>query len=159
MTLRIRRAAIDDASSLARLHRACFDDNWDEASMRASLDHPATSAFLAEDAAANELQGVILVQIFADESEILTLGTAPATRRSGVAKALLLHAAAEAAENGARTMFLEVAESNDAALALYRGVGFAIVGRRKSYYREGAGPGVDALRLSAELPLSKQPGW
>ena len=48
-------------------------------------------------------------------------------------------------------MFLEVAEDNIAALALYHRAGFAAVGRRRGYYhRAGAAP-VDAQVLRLDL--------
>jgi [ribosomal protein S18]-alanine N-acetyltransferase len=45
-------------------------------------------------------------------------------------------------------MFLDVAEGNGPAAALYRGLGFAEVGRRRRYYPDGA----DALVLRRDLP-------
>ena len=53
-----------------------------------------------------------------------------------------------AQELGALALFLEVAADNVAAQALYRGTGFASVGRRKAYYG-----GQDADVLKAILPL------
>jgi ribosomal-protein-alanine N-acetyltransferase len=48
-------------------------------------------------------------------------------------------------------MFLEVAEANAAARALYAAAGFAEVGRRRRYYADGG----DALVLRRGLsPLS-----
>jgi ribosomal-protein-alanine N-acetyltransferase len=69
------------------------------------------------------------------ESELLEIEVQEAFRRRGLAKALL-HAAL------AGTVFLEVRESNAAAIALYSTLGFAVTGRRKDYYR---GPREDAL--------------
>jgi ribosomal-protein-alanine N-acetyltransferase len=50
-------------------------------------------------------------------------------------------------------MFLEVAEDNAAALALYTAAGFATTGRRRAYYRRPGGLLVDALMLRSPLPL------
>ena len=62
-------------------------------------------------------------------------------------------AAALAARNlGAEQMFLEVAEDNAAALALYRRAGFEAAGRRRGYYPREAGAAVDALLLVRKLP-------
>jgi ribosomal-protein-alanine N-acetyltransferase len=149
----IRRVEIDDADALARLHGQCFDAGWDATSLRTMLENPATRAFVAGAAAANELQGFIVIQIAADESEILSLGVVPLSRGKGVAKALLMHGAADAHARGARSMFLDVAETNTAARALYVSAGFVMAGRRTAYYGAGAGPPVDALCLRAHLPL------
>jgi ribosomal protein S18 acetylase RimI-like enzyme len=54
---------------------------------------------------------------------------------------------AEAAKRGAMDLFLEVAEPNLAARALYAGAGADEVGRRRRYYADGA----DALVL--RLPV------
>jgi ribosomal-protein-alanine N-acetyltransferase len=56
-------------------------------------------------------------------------------------------AMADARAAGAAAMFLEVAESNAAARALYGGLGFAPVGRRPRYYENGE----DALVLRRAL--------
>jgi ribosomal-protein-alanine acetyltransferase len=64
------------------------------------------------------------------EREILNVAVASAFRRQGVATALLRHHLAKGVIH-----FLEVRESNAAALALYRKIGFRQVGRREDYYR------------------------
>jgi ribosomal-protein-alanine N-acetyltransferase len=90
--------------------------------------------------------------VAADEAEILTLAVVPASRRTGLATALLHTANARAKNDGAAAMLLEVAESNEAARALYTRLGFTQVGRRRGYY----GTGKDALVLKCVLenPLS-----
>jgi [ribosomal protein S18]-alanine N-acetyltransferase len=152
----LRRATPEDAAALARVHRASFDDPWDEDWFRNALDRPGMLALLAGNAAATDLQSFILVQIAGGESEILTLATASAARRSGLARALIVEAAANAALQQANAMFLEVAEDNLAALALYRRFGFRIYGRRRDYYIRSGLPAVDALMLRTALPLNQQ---
>jgi ribosomal protein S18 acetylase RimI-like enzyme len=66
------------------------------------------------------------------EHEILNLGVEPASRRKGVARMLLQRALAEAP--GA--WFLEVRESNLAAIRLYESLGFRPAGERKDYYQD-----------------------
>jgi ribosomal-protein-alanine N-acetyltransferase len=48
-------------------------------------------------------------------------------------------------------VFLEVDENNPAARALYAKLGFAEVGRRKGYYRDGEGGESAALVLRLQL--------
>ena len=83
----------------------------------------------------------------ADEAEILTIAVAPAAHRQGIGAALLAAAMAQAALRGAAAMFLEVAEGNAAARALYAAAGFRQSGRRRRYYPDGA----DALVLRRSL--------
>jgi ribosomal-protein-alanine N-acetyltransferase len=51
----------------------------------------------------------------------------------------------------AKRIFLEVAEDNEAALALYRKLGFVELGRRKRYYERAGSEPVDALTLALTL--------
>ena len=91
-----------------------------------------------------------LLRIIVDEAEILTLATDPAHRRQGLARALLATLAQEARTHGAKTIFLDVAETNTAARALYAGAGFEEKGRRTAYYQTPDGR-VDALLLVKSL--------
>ena len=147
----LRAAEMSDASALARIHASCFAEPWNVEAFRRFIEKPGMLALVAEGAAENDLQAFILVQVAADESEIITLGTHPSARCSGLAHALLAQAIAEAARHGAKAMFLEVAEDNAAALALYRRCDFTLQARRKAYY-ERPGGAVDALVLRRPLP-------
>jgi len=129
-----------DAKLLAALHADAFDAPWSE---RALADLLAQSGVFA----AAEDDGFILIRVVADEAEILTLAVRRAARRRGVGGRLLGQAAIEAARRGAVQMFLEVAEDNIAARALYASAGFEEVGRRRKYYRGT----VDALLLQIGL--------
>jgi len=64
------------------------------------------------------------------EREILNLAVEPAHRRHGIAQRLLETELAR----GKTSWFLEVRESNTAAIRLYQSAGFAPCGRRENYY-------------------------
>jgi ribosomal-protein-alanine N-acetyltransferase len=68
-----------------------------------------------------------------DEAELLNLGVAPEFRRKGVATALLDALTAAAAGD----IFLEVAEPNTSAIALYSKSGWEPVAIRRGYYQSG----------------------
>ncbi len=146
----VRLAKPDDAARLAELHAQCFDEAWDEAAFTAFLRDSFTFALIAGEALA-----FIVVRVAADESEILSLGTRPDSRRLGFARVLVETAGAEAHRRGARRMFLDVAADNLAAHDLYAEAGFAPVGRRPGYYIRAAGRAADAVILSAALPLNR----
>ncbi len=69
-------------------------------------------------------------------------------RRSGVAKELCAAVVRWSGEWGAEALELEVREGNEAAIGLYAGLGFAVVGRRRGYYRE---PVEDAVLMRMEI--------
>jgi len=85
------------------------------------------------------------------EAEVLTICTDPSARRQGLAAKLLSRAEASAVSAGAAEMFLEVAETNKAARALYAAAGFAERGYRKNYYTDQARARVSALVLGKRL--------
>jgi ribosomal-protein-alanine N-acetyltransferase len=141
--IEVRPASLGNAEALAALHATAFAEPWDVSSLKALLAQPGAIAFWAQS------QGFVLIRAMADEAEILTLAVVPAARRRGIASALVSAGAEQAHRQGARTLFLEVAENNGAARALYTRLGFAAAGRRRDYY----GAGQDALLHKAELPL------
>jgi [ribosomal protein S18]-alanine N-acetyltransferase len=95
-----------------------------------------------------EVAGFLLGQQVADEAEILNLAVLPAYRRSGHASALLAGAIADFQARGALRIFLEVRESNAAAVSFYEKHNFAAVGRRPAYYHE---PEEAALRMMRKV--------
>jgi ribosomal-protein-alanine N-acetyltransferase len=149
--MRLRDASSADAPALAAIHAQCFSmEVWDAAAIAALLATPGTFALLDEDAG-----GFIMVRAAGGESEVLTLGVKPAARRRGIAKALVVGASERAFAAGATDLFLEVNAANNAAIALYKGLGFGEVGRRKDYYLAPHGMREDALVLRASIPLMR----
>lgn len=132
----------DDVANLAALHATAFTDAWSASSLRDLLTGPGVFAYANSD-------GFILARSAGDDAEILTLAVAPRARRRGIARALVLRAAAHAYAQGAGALFLEVAKDNQAALKLYSGLGFKPVGLRKAYY---GGKDAEVLKVSLPLP-------
>ena len=95
-----------------------------------------------------EVVGALQWRQVEPEAEILDLAVAQPHRRQGHAKFLLERFLELAAKNGVREVFLEVRESNAAAIALYSKFGFAPSGRRPNYYNH---PTEAALLLKRKL--------
>jgi ribosomal-protein-alanine N-acetyltransferase len=64
----------------------------------------------------------------------MTLAVREEFRRRGMASRLLLELIDRVRDLGARFLTLEVRKSNRAAIELYSGFGFQIMGERKHYY-------------------------
>ena len=137
-------AATDLAQGLADLHAEAFDTPW-TATAFADLLRQAGVALEAE------ADGFILIRTVADEAEILTLAVRPSARRRGLGGRLVRAATGRAADCGATRMFLEVAEDNGPARALYESLGFEAAGRRPRYYPRPEGPAIDAIVLVLRL--------
>jgi ribosomal-protein-alanine N-acetyltransferase len=126
---------------MARLHGQSFTlpAPWSEAEIASPFTFVLTRP-----------NGFLLGQVVAGEAVLLTVAVDPAARCQGTGRALVDAFVAEARSRAAETAFLEVAEDNAAARALYSAAGFAPTGRRKGYYR-GAGRVVDAILMGRKL--------
>lgn len=92
--------------------------------------------------------GLVAVRTIAGDAEILNLAIDPVWRGRGLGRSLLETALASCKAKGARSVFLEVRESNSVARAFYAALGFVEAGRRPGYYRD---PDEAALVLSRVL--------
>lgn len=133
------------AEGLAEIHAEAFDAPWSVDAFAALLAQPGVRLEA-------ETEGFVLIRVAADEAEILTLAVRPSARRQGMASRLVRKAAASAERDGAERLFLDVAEDNGPARALYARLGFEAAGRRPRYYARAEGPAVDALLLVLNLP-------
>ena len=141
----VRAAGPLDASVLAALHRDCFERPWDEAAMAQFASAPGTLCLIG--ALGDVVGGLLIARKAGDEAEILTFGVTPSCRNKGLGRVLLHTAVDRLRASGAKRLFLEVADGNEAALRLYRSCGAAPVGRRKAYYDHGADAAIFSLAL------------
>lgn len=122
-----------DLPFLAETEAAVFADAWGADALKGHLSSAYTVALVAREG--NTPLGYLLGSVLAPESELYRIAVRPSCRRCGVGKRLLTEFFSRAREGGAECVYLEVRESNLAALALYRALGFETVGLRKNYYR------------------------
>lgn len=151
LNVAVRPSGIEAADTLALLHEEAFAGDargeiWNAQSFRELLAMPGALCLLA--LSGDQPVGFLLLRIAADEAEVITLGVKPRLRRLGVAETLMRAGLAQLAERGAVRCFLEVAEDNLAARALYGGLGFNAVGHRRGYYAAGGNAVVMQVLLS-----------
>jgi len=123
-------AAADDAPALAAIHALAFPpvEAWGPAAFNDFLASPGCFALWFPH------EALLLLRFVADQSEILTLATSPASRRRGLARALLGQGLEACRLNRIKSQFLEVSTKNEAALRLYETLGFVEIARRSKYY-------------------------
>ena len=153
----LEEAAEADVEALAELERRCHSHPWTLRHFADALaDRKTLRIFvLRQPFEAGEpergIVGYCVVQVAASEMHVHNLAIEPGARRKGLGRFLLREALAWGTAIGAEDVFLEVRQSNWAALALYRGAGFEAVSVRRGYYdrpredalilRRGRGPG------------------
>ena len=98
---------------------------------------------------AGGIAGFIVARRIDRDLEILNFAVRSTERRKGIGAALLTQAKQWGAAFAAQQAFLEVRESNLAALQFYEKRGFRVTGKRPRYY---AAPIEDALLLTKALP-------
>nr|WP_314075311.1 GNAT family N-acetyltransferase [uncultured Roseococcus sp.] len=140
--MRLVVAEPGEADLLATIHATAFPPEaaWDATTIATLLGLEGTFGLRADE------KGFLLARQTLDEAEILTLAVRPDARRGGIAAKLVKTVLAGVEAAGAHSMFLEVAEDNTAAIALYAAFGFTRIGLRRDYYAPGAH--ALAMRLS-----------
>jgi [ribosomal protein S18]-alanine N-acetyltransferase len=86
--------------------------------------------------------GFLVARIIGDEAEILNMAVGKMHRRHGIGSALLTAAISAAQAQNAKNIYLEVRESNSAAMCFYRQHGFEKASERRGYY---SGPTENAV--------------
>ena len=92
--------------------------------------------------------GVIIARLAADECEILNFAVCRDKRGQGYGKALLAFLLLKAKETDAHTVYLDVRETNNTAIHIYKKAGFEIYGERKNFYKN---PQEDAILMRAPV--------
>lgn len=150
---RLWQAAASDEEALCLLEREAFGSrSWGGESLKGSVNAAGVEVILG-GSPSGVAQGFIVWRDLGVEAEILTLGVVEAARRCGLASALLEETVKATRKTGATRLFLEVDAGNAAAVGLYCKYGFADVGLRKGYYRDGADARVMALELGPSSSL------
>ena len=118
--------------AVAELERLCFSEPWSENSLAILTAENNFGVVATLDGRAVAYGGMTCVL---DEGAVTNIATHPDLRRRGLGREILRALLSEARKRGARTVFLEVRESNEAARALYLSEGFYECGIRKNFYR------------------------
>lgn len=137
-----------DATRCAELEALLFpgDDPWPKAAFLRELDakHNHYVAARADDLVVGYAGISRLGRTPPFEYEVHTIGVDPAYQGRGIGRRML-NELLEFADGG--VVHLEVRTDNEAAIALYRSVGFTDVGVRRRYYRVS---GADAYTMRRE---------
>lgn len=142
----MRRLSAADARDMAAIHSESFERGWDALEM---ATHTQRDLCLGLEQNGT-LAAFIIVSTAADQAEILTIAVRKTVRRQGLARRLLDQTVSHLKNMDAGELFLEVAEDNPGALALYRTAGFQPIGRRPGYYRRATGR-VAAITFSKKV--------
>ncbi len=135
-----------DASRVAEILRSSPEAaEWSVKSLE-QLDQRGELGWVVENDGG--VTGFLVARAIADEAEVLNLCIDPAKRRIGNATALVRVALSELRRLRVRMLFLEVRETNSAAISFYEKHGFVRDGCRPAYYQN---PTEAAVLMRREL--------
>lgn len=145
LSLFIRPMQDADIESVLSIERHAFTHPWSNGHFQQEILSSHAIPLVGEHQGA--IISYICLSVLLDEAQILNIAVDSNYRNRNVGRQLMQYAAATAVERGARTLLLEVRQSNEAAIALYEKLGFSRDGIRKKYY-EGQ---EDAVLMSKPL--------
>jgi ribosomal-protein-alanine N-acetyltransferase len=140
-----------DLDQVLEIEQASFKTPWKRSSYKSELSCKSSYNFIVRpDSFCNNSQIIsyITFRIIADEMHILKISVAPKWRNHGIASWILGNSFKIASEAGAKTVFLEVRFSNNAAIKFYNKLGLKVIGKRLNYYQEDR---EDALVMMKKL--------
>jgi ribosomal-protein-alanine acetyltransferase len=131
----LRDFRAEDATAASEILREAREAaSWSMQALVEFMPLPGAMALVSERE--GRPTGFVLGRLVADEAEVLNLAVREEFRRQGEGQALLTELLRRFAESGVSRVFLEVRESNRAAITFYERMGFRRSGRREGYYRE-----------------------
>lgn len=139
MTLAFTKLTNGNYINAFRVQERCHSHPWSEAVFKDCLTSPYFSFQMHDVNATNSLVGYYVGLAVAGEATLMDIGIQENHRGKGFAKPLMQHFFEQCSANGCYEAWLEVRESNQAAIGLYRKLGFEQIEIRKNYYPTESG--------------------
>lgn len=149
----VEEALDEDLPKLAEIHAASFSQKWSADELARMKAQDGTLILVARRSSPYGTRaplGFVIFRMAADEAEVITIAVHPRRRGRGVGKRLMEAGLFRLYGERCASLFLEVDAANEAALLLYRSLGFKEVGERKGYYSASGGNGT-ALVMRVDL--------
>jgi [ribosomal protein S18]-alanine N-acetyltransferase len=140
-----------DFDALYKLDQSCFPRGiaYSKTTLRYFLALSSAQCLLAVEE--DDIAGFMLSEVDGSLAHIITLDVAEAHRRSGVGTMLLNAAEKSLATKGVRTVFLETAVNNHAAVNFWLRHGYIKEGILKRYYLNR----IDGYEMRKTLPSAQ----
>jgi [ribosomal protein S18]-alanine N-acetyltransferase len=131
----IRRMQEADLAAVQAIEAQSFSNPWSDNTFRGEIQNtPVSFPLVVVRRPGDEVVAYIIFWHIRDDVQVNNIAVRPDCRGLGLGEALMRFAIAKVRAAGAAFMTLEVRSSNSAAVALYKKLGFEVLGTRKSYY-------------------------
>ena len=132
--INIRVAEESDISRILEIEHESISPPWTHGALLREIYNE--NSFFALAVENDNILGFVILRASEGSGEILQVAVCKNNRRRGAANVLLTAALDYAAFRRIKKVFLEVRESNHAAINLYKKHGFVKVAVRKNYYTQ-----------------------
>lgn len=130
-TVEIREMCLEDVQHVILIEREIFLFPWSIGNFSDSVRAGYICRVIAKE---NIIAGYGILMMSPEEAHILTLGVAVDWQKQGLGKMMIEYFSDYARLNNAQSLLLDVRESNENAIKLYKKIGFEHIAIRKDYY-------------------------
>ncbi len=130
---KIAPVGIESVACLLEIEKQCFRNPWSISHFTSAFKSPLMDiyAYFAADLVA----GYIVLYRLSKVLVIANLAVSPEYRAKGIGTALLVYGLEFGRTNHCNYSILDVRQSNEQAISLYRKEGYVIIGKNKGYYQ------------------------
>ena len=136
----------NDIEAACEIEKRCFSVPFKKEDLKCYFESPIWHFLVAK------LDGVVIGYLsymaIGDEADLVNIAVLPEFRGKKAGKSLLCKLIENARYCNIKCIHLEVRESNEIAISLYKKYGFVVVGVSKNHY---SSPTEDALRMNLNL--------
>jgi ribosomal-protein-alanine N-acetyltransferase len=145
---------LEDLETVKSIDKLAFPNPWPENAFQYELEKNTNARLWVgefQDGKKPTIVALAVIWIILDEAHIGTIAILPAYQNMGCGQQFLAFICKQLISENITRIFLEVRQSNDAAIHLYQKFGFTIDGERKHYYRDN---NETAILMSAPIKNS-----
>ncbi len=137
--LLFRQMELEDLETVKSIDKLAFPNPWPENAFQYELEkNPNARLWVGElqDGVKSTLFALAVIWVILDEAHIGTFALHPEYQNRGFGQQFLAFICKQLISEKITKIFLEVRQSNRAAIYLYEKFGFIIDGERKHYYQD-----------------------
>jgi len=127
----VREMTLEDVQDVILIEREIFLFPWSIGNFSDSVKAGYVCRVIAKE---NAILGYGIMMMSPEEGHILTLGIGVDWQKQGLGKVMIDYFSDHARINNAKSILLDVRESNERAIRLYKKMGFEHIAVRKDYY-------------------------
>lgn len=142
----LRKMTLQDINEIMKIEPKCFTLPWSRESYLGELKNNFATYLVCDYE--GEIAGYGGIWVVFEDAHITNVAVDPDYRQFGMGTALMEELEQVARDKKAQQILLEVRPSNEAALAMYRKLGYFPTGLRHAYYSDN---GEDAIIMTKLL--------